>query len=136
MSSDRLFFRFGSKVNAGGTPTISLLLSTIVAIIFILGTFERVIAMLSFFFVANYTLSYWSVFVLRKKEPSMPRPYRAWGYPYTTALALIGSILFLIGSIVTDRHNAPLALLLLIASYPIYRLAKYAGRDKPNEATP
>jgi basic amino acid/polyamine antiporter, APA family len=134
MSSDRLFFRFGTKVNAGGTPTISLLLSTIVAIIFILGTFERVIAMLSFFFVANYTLSYWSLFVLRKKEPSMPRPYRAWGYPYTTALALIGSILFLIGSIVTDRHNAPLALLLLIASYPIYRLAKYAGRERRNEA--
>jgi basic amino acid/polyamine antiporter, APA family len=135
MSSDRLFFRFGSKVNAGGTPTISLLLSTIVAIVFILGTFERVIAMLSFFFVANYTLSYWSVFVLRKKEPSMPRPYRAWGYPYTTALALIGSILFLVGSIVTDRHNAPLALLLLVASYPIYRLAKYAGRVRANEAT-
>ncbi len=135
MSSDRLFFRFGAKVNAGGTPTISLLLTTIVAIIFILGTFERVIAMLSFFFVANYTLSYWSLFVLRKKEPSLPRPYRAWGYPYTTALALIGSILFLVGSIVTDRHNAPLALLLLVASYPIFLLVKYAGRARSNETT-
>ncbi len=135
MSSDRLFFRFGATVNAGGTPTISLLLSTIVAIIFILGTFERVIAMLSFFFVANYTLSYWSLFVLRKKEPSMPRPYRAWGYPYTTALALIGSILFLIGSIVTDRHNAPLALLLLVASYPLFLLVKYAGRKRNSEAS-
>jgi APA family basic amino acid/polyamine antiporter len=91
--------------------------------------------MLSFFFVANYTLSYWSVFALRKNEPSMPRPYRAWGYPYTTALALAGSILFLIGSIVTDRHNAPLALLLLVASYPIYRLAKYVGRERSGEAT-
>jgi basic amino acid/polyamine antiporter, APA family len=128
MSSDRLFFRFGAKVNAGGTPTISLLLTTIVAIIFILGTFERVIAMLSFFFVANYALSYWSLFALRKKEPSLPRPYRAWGYPYTTALALVGSILFLVGSILTDRQNAPLALLLLIASYPIFRLIKWAGR--------
>src|SRR6202012_6201474 len=122
-----------TKVNAGGTPTISLLLSTVVAIIFILGTFERVIAMLSFFFVANYTLSYWSLFVLRKKEPSMPRPYRAWGYPYTTALALIGAILFLIGSIVTDQHNAPLALLLLIASYPIYRLGPKARGERKKE---
>jgi APA family basic amino acid/polyamine antiporter len=128
MSSDRLFFRFGAKVNAGGTPTISLLLTTIVAIIFILGTFERVIAMLSFFFVANYTLSYWSLFALRKKEPLLPRPYRAWGYPYTTAMALIGSILFLVGSILTDRQNAPLALLLLVASYPIFRVIKWAGR--------
>ena len=53
MSSDRLFFKQAAKVNKGGTPTVSLLLSTIVGVIFILGSFERVIAMLSFFFVAN-----------------------------------------------------------------------------------
>ncbi len=128
MSCDGLFFRQAAKVNAGGTPTIALLLSTIVGVLFVLGPFERVIALLSFFFVANYTLSYVSLFVLRKKEPQMPRPYKAWGYPYTTTIALTGSILFLIGSIATDRQNAPLALLLLIASYPVYRAMKYATR--------
>src|SRR5256714_6295176 len=81
MSTDRLFFRPFTKVNSGGTPTFSLLLSTIVGIIFVLGSFQRVIAMLSFFFVANYTLSYLSVFVLRFREPQLDRPYRAWGYP-------------------------------------------------------
>jgi APA family basic amino acid/polyamine antiporter len=126
MSCDGLFFRQAAKVNAGGTPTVALLLSTIVGVLFVLGPFERVIAMLSFFFVANYTLSYASLFVLRKKEPEMPRPYKAWGYPYTTTIALTGSILFLIGSIATDRQNAPLALLLLVASYPVYRAMKYA----------
>ncbi len=54
------------------------------------GTFERVIDMLSFFFVANYTLSYSSLFLLRKREPQMARPYRAWGYPWTTGIALTG----------------------------------------------
>src|SRR5262249_24444477 len=68
MSSDRLFFRNASRVNSGGTPVPALLLSTIVGILFVLGSFERVIAMLSFFFVANYTLSYTSVFMLRKRE--------------------------------------------------------------------
>jgi APA family basic amino acid/polyamine antiporter len=55
----------------------------------------------------------------------MPRPYRAWGYPYTTAVALIGSLLFLIGSILTDRDNAPLAAGMLILSYPVFRLMKF-----------
>jgi basic amino acid/polyamine antiporter, APA family len=127
MSCDGLFFRQAAKVNAGGTPAFALFLSTLVGVAFVLFPFERVIAMLSFFFVANYTLSYASLFVLRKREPQMPRPYRAWGYPYTTAIALAGSILFLIGSIATDRQNAPLALLALIASYPIYRVMKYAA---------
>jgi APA family basic amino acid/polyamine antiporter len=96
-------------------------------VLFVLGSFERVIAMLSFFFVADYTLTYISVFVLRKKEPDMPRPYRAWGYPWTTAIALIGSILFLVGSILTDRDNAPLALGMLVLSYPVYRVLKWGA---------
>jgi len=83
--------------------------------------------MLSFFFVANYTLTYTSLFVLRKKEPQMDRPYRAWGYPWTTAIALIGSVLFLIGSIATDRDNAPLALGMLVLSYPVFRAMKWAS---------
>ena len=127
MSADGLFFRPASRVNKGGTPTLALFLSGAVGILFILGSFERVIAMLSFFFVANYTLSYTSLFVLRQKEPDMPRPYRAWGYPWTTGIALAGSILFLIGSIATDRDNAPLAAGMLILSYPIFRAMKYAA---------
>jgi APA family basic amino acid/polyamine antiporter len=134
MSCDGLFFRRAAKVNAGGTPAFALFLSTVVAIVFVLFSFERVIAMLSFFFVANYTLSYASLFLLRRKEPDMPRPYRAWGYPYTTGIALGGSILFLIGSIATDRNNAPLALLMLILSYPIYRTIKFVASRKGAEA--
>lgn len=124
MSADRLFFKRASHVNTGGTPVTALLLSTIVGIVFVLGSFERVIAMLSFFFVANYTLSYTSLFILRKREPNLPRPYRAWGYPWTTAAALLASAVFLIGSIATDRDNAPLAAGMLIASYPIFWIMK------------
>jgi APA family basic amino acid/polyamine antiporter len=131
MSCDGLFFRSASRVNAGGTPTLALLLSTIVGVLFVLGSFERVIAMLSFFFVANYMLSYTSVFVLRKKEPQMPRPYRARGYPWTTAIVLAASVLFLVGSIATDRQNAPLALVMLVLSYPVFLAMKWVSRPQP-----
>jgi APA family basic amino acid/polyamine antiporter len=134
MSCDGLFFRRAAKVNEGGTPTLSLLLSTVVGVLFVLGSFERVIAMLSFFFVANYTLTYTSLFVLRRREPQMERPYRAWGYPWTTGIALTGSVLFLIGSIATDRENAPLALLMLVLSYPVFRVLKWAAnREQATE---
>ena len=128
MSCDGLFFRQAAKVNAGGTPTISLLLSTIAGVLFVLGSFERVIAMLSFFFVANYMLTYASLFILRKREPQMNRPYRAWGYPWTTGIALGASLCFLIGSIVADRENAPLALAMLVLSYPVFRVLKWVKR--------
>jgi amino acid transporter len=97
-----------------------------IAVLFIVfgQTFERVITILAFFFVANYTLSFISVFVLRRREPDKERPYRAWGYPWTTALALIGSILFLAGAIASDTRNSVYALLLLAVSYPVFRFVR------------
>lgn len=137
MSSDGLFFRRASRVNAGGTPGLALLLSTLAGITFVLGSFERVIAMLSFFFVANYTLSYISLFRLRQREPELARPYRAWGYPWTTGAALIASGMFLAGSLLTDQRNAPLAFIILLVSYPVYRAVKWAASSSSaNTTTP
>ena len=126
ISRDGLFIRKAAQVNKGGTPTLALFTSAGVALLFIgFGrTFEKVITILAFFFVANYTLSFISVFVLRRREPEKERPYRAWGYPWTTGLALAGSILFLTGAIATDRRNSIYALILLGLSYPLFRLLK------------
>ncbi|HEY2962414.1 MAG TPA: APC family permease [Pyrinomonadaceae bacterium] len=126
MSRDGLFNEKAAVVNRGGTPTVSLFLSAAVAVIFIVfgKTFDKVITILAFFFVANYSLSFVSLFVLRRREPDKPRPYRVWGYPVTPGLALIGSVLFLAGAIYSDRENSFYALLLLAASYPVFRLVK------------
>jgi APA family basic amino acid/polyamine antiporter len=123
MSRDGLLTTKAAVVNEGGTPTMALLASTIVAVIFVVfgRTFERVITVLAFFFVANYTLSFLSVLVLRRREPDKPRPYRAWGYPWTTGLALAGSIAFLIAAIASDTANSLIALVVLAASYPAFR---------------
>jgi APA family basic amino acid/polyamine antiporter len=130
MSRDGLFAKVAATVNKGGTPTVALLFSATiaVAIIWFGKTFDKVIAVVAFFFVANYALSFVSVFVLRRREPDKQRPYRAWGYPYTTALALVGSIAFLIGAVVSDlklgSRDSIYALLLLAASYPVFRVVK------------
>jgi basic amino acid/polyamine antiporter, APA family len=126
LGRDGLVSARAAAVNAGGTPTTALLLSATVAIVFIVfgRTFSAVITVLAFFFVANYALSFAALFVLRHREPARPRPYRAFGYPWTTALALIGSIAFLAGAIVSDTRNSVYALLLLAASYPAFQLLK------------
>jgi len=126
MSRDGLFTTKAAAVNEGGTPTVALFLSALVAVLFIvLGQkFERVITVLAFFFVANYVLSFISLFVLRRREPDKARPYRAWGYPVTPGLALIGSILFLAGAIWVDRGNSLYALGLLAVSYPVFRVMR------------
>ena len=134
MSRDGLFTKSAAAVSAGGTPQVALLLSTAVAVAIILigKKFETVALILAFFFVANYALSFISVFVLRRREPERERPYRAWGYPVTTAVALLGSILFLVGAIASDiagdTRNSIYALLVLGASYPLFRLLRPSAR--------
>jgi APA family basic amino acid/polyamine antiporter len=133
ISRDGLFAKQAAAVNKGGTPTVALVMSAAVAVLVIIfgETFEKVISALAFFFVANYTLSFVSVFVLRRREPEKERPYRAWGYPWTTALALIGSVLFLVGAIAADiaggTRYSIYALGLLAVSYPLFRLLKFTG---------
>jgi APA family basic amino acid/polyamine antiporter len=125
MAQDRLFPRMAASVNAGGTPDVALLVSTIVAALFIAsGTFEQVIGMLAFFFVANYTLSFLTLFVLRRREPATTRPYRAWGHPVTTGIALIASVVFLFAAIGADPRNSLWAAAMLVLSYPAYLLAR------------
>lgn len=126
MGGDRLFWRGATRVNAGGTPTVSLGLSTAAALAMILfsGAFGRLLAALAFFFVTDYALVYLSVFVLRRREPEAPRPYRAWGYPVTTGLALVGSVAFLVGVVWSDTENSVFALVLLALSYPVYLITR------------
>jgi APA family basic amino acid/polyamine antiporter len=121
MSRDRMLPEMFGRINAGGTPAGSLAAGTLVALLFILtNTFDTVLALLAFFFVANYVLSFTSVFVLRRKEPDADRPYRAFGFPWTTGAALAGSVAFLIAAGFSDRTNSLRAALLLAASYPVF----------------
>lgn len=126
MSRDGLFTTRAAVVNDGGTPAVSLWLSALVAVLFIVfgQTFSKVITIVAFFFVANYILSFISLFVLRRREPDTPRPYRAWGHPWTTGFALAGSLLFLAGAIASDTENSLYALALLAVSYPVFLVIK------------
>jgi APA family basic amino acid/polyamine antiporter len=125
MSRDGLFWHRATEVNKGGTPDVALLFSSLLASVFVLsGRVELVIAVLAFFFVANYALSFFSLFVLRRRSFG-GNPYRAKGHPFTTALALIASVAFLIGAIVSDTRNSLYALVVLALTIPLYFLVKW-----------
>jgi APA family basic amino acid/polyamine antiporter len=131
MSRDGWGARRFTHVNPGGTPSIALGISVAVTMAFLLsGSFNRVIAITAFFFVAKYGISYLAVFALRRREPDTPRPYRSFGYPWTAALAVAGSAAFLVGAFFSDERNSLYGLALLLASYPVYRLTKTYARQK------
>jgi APA family basic amino acid/polyamine antiporter len=124
LSRDRLFVPALASVSKGGTPIPAMLLTTIGAVALVLtGTFERLIAIAAFFNVLVYSSGFLALFVLHKKPSYTAIPaFRAWGYPWVPLIALIGSLGFLVGTIFSDRINSGFAIVLMILSYPIFRL--------------
>jgi APA family basic amino acid/polyamine antiporter len=114
MGRDGVFWSRTADVNAGGTPAIATLVTTIVAVgLIATGTFQRLIAMTSFLLAANYCGSCLALIVLRRREPNLPRPFRAWGYPLSAWIVLAGALIFLGGALVGDPGNSLAAIALL-----------------------
>jgi len=122
MSRDRLLPAVFQRVNPGGTPVPALIASTVIALVCIAtNTFNTLLAMLAFLFVANYALVFFALFVSRRRAPHASRPFRVPGYPIIPGLALAGSIAFIVGALIGDRANSMLAIALLVISWPVYR---------------
>lgn len=120
LGRDRLIWARTADVNARGTPGVATIVTTAVAIALIAtGTFERLVAMAAFFLAANYTVSFLALIALRRREPDAPRTFRAWGYPWSAAIVLAGSLAFLIAALVADRVNAIAAIALLAAGLAV-----------------
>jgi APA family basic amino acid/polyamine antiporter len=130
---DGLFTRKAATVSAGGTPRLALAVSSAASIALILsGTFEQIIALATVLFLLNYISAYAALFVLRRREPDLPRPYRAFGFPFTSAIVLVGSVLALIAAAAEDPRSALVSGLLLAACAPVY--AVIARRQRLMEA--
>jgi APA family basic amino acid/polyamine antiporter len=117
------------RVNKGGTPAVALALSVGTALVLIwTNKFQGLLNLCALLFVLQYTASFVSLFVLRRREPDTPRPYRAWAYPWSTAFVLLGSLGFVAGVIYSDTRNSVYSLALLAVSYPVYRLTRREER--------
>lgn len=125
MGRDGLFFRFVTYVNSGGTPTYATILTAGASTLMILtNTYGKLSDIATFFFVLCYASGFASLIRLRQSEPELPRPVRAWGYPFSTWTLLLASLAFLIGVVIGDFSSSLYALAFIAVSYPVYLLIK------------
>jgi len=124
MSRDGLLPQWMTSVNSGGTPAGGLFLCALVVMGLVLsGSFDALIAIASFLFVAVYISGFMALLRLRVQRPGLPRPFKVWGYPWTVLGVLLVSVGFLIASVIGDWMHSLFTLILVAASYPIYLLS-------------
>jgi APA family basic amino acid/polyamine antiporter len=128
---DGLFTRAATRVGAGGTPWAASLLSAgMAALLIASGKFEDIISVAAILVAGMYCVNYVAVIVLRVREPQMPRPFHAWGYPVSTGLVLLGSLAFLVASVHDDRVSVIRAGVLLAAAIPAYMWMRWRQRGR------
>jgi len=116
MGRDGFLWKRTAEVTAAGTPLAATLVTTAVAVVLIAtGTFQKLVAIASFFLVFNYSVCCLALVVLRQREPERPRPFRAWGYPWSAAIVLAGAAAFLVATVIGDTVNAAAAVALMVA---------------------
>jgi APA family basic amino acid/polyamine antiporter len=131
MARDGLFFRRAAEVNEGGTPWFALLVTVGLSLPFVLiGSFETLLAVSSFLFILLYLSGFAALIVLRRREPELERPYKAWGYPWTTMVVIVGSLAFLAAAVAGDSVNAFYAIGSLLLSYPAYLYVRRLSRGE------
>jgi APA family basic amino acid/polyamine antiporter len=123
LGRDGLFLEKAVTVNKGGTPIVALAITVLMALLLIAtGTFEKLFTIYAFFATANNIVLIGALFILRKREPDLPRPFKTWGYPFVPLILLAISIVLFVSFVIGDPKNAVPAVLLIAASLPIYLL--------------
>lgn len=122
MARDGVFFRAAGGVHpVHRTPANALLLHGLVAgVLTLTGTFSDLLTMTAFSSLLFNVLTVVGLFVLRRRRPDLPRPYRAWGYPVVPLLFVAVALFFLVYMPVADPRNTGLGLLLTAAGVPAY----------------
>jgi APA family basic amino acid/polyamine antiporter len=122
MARDGLFFRSAARVDARHhTPAAALLLHGLVAgVLTLTGTYSDLLTLTAFSSLLFNVLTVAGLFVLRRRRPDLPRPYRVWGYPVVPLLFVAVALFFLVYMPVADPRNTGLGLLLTAAGIPAY----------------
>jgi basic amino acid/polyamine antiporter, APA family len=119
----------GSKaaaVSESGTPRTALAATTLIGALLILrGSFEQITNIAAVLFLLVYATTYLALIVLRRREPQTPRPYRAFGFPWTTLIVLFGCLALWVGAVIDDVRSGLYAALLVAACAPVYFMLKW-----------
>ena len=132
LARDRLFPQGLARVHPRfRTPALAITAQAALAGIFALtGAYETLYTKAIYSEWIFYALVTAGIFVLRRRRPDLPRPYRTWGYP-VVPLVFVALALLLLGDTLLERPADALWCLALVASgIPAYLVSKAVARKQ------
>lgn len=110
----KLHSKFQTPVNSGIFMFVMAVLMTFS------GKFDQLTDLVMFVIWIFYTMTFGSVFILRKKQPDLVRPYKVPFYPLVPMIGIIGGSFVVINTLFTQPANAGIGLAITALGLPIY----------------
>jgi len=119
---DGLFFRSAARVDpVFHTPGVSILMLSVWSSVLVLsGKYDELFDFVIFGSWILYAMAGASVFVLRRKRPDLPRPYKTIGYPVVPVLFLAGATVLEISTLITKPRESLAGIALILLGLPFY----------------
>lgn len=125
MAQDGLFFKKVGTLNKNAVPGFGLWIQCVFACLWCLsGKYGDLLDMISFVVVMFYMLTIFGIFILRKKRPETPRPYKAFGYPVLPIIYILMGLAFCLLLIVYKPKFTWPGLIITLIGIPVYYLIK------------
>ena len=124
MARDGLFLPAAASVHPRfHTPAVAIVAQALwTAVLISSGSLSQLVSYTGFAVVLFSAVAVAAVFVLRRREPEAPRPFRAWGYPWAPATFVIASAVMLVNEIMRNGITALAGLAVIAAGVPVYLL--------------
>lgn len=124
MAADNLFLKQAGKLNSKGVPSSALWMQCGWASLLCLsGQYGNLLDYIVFTVLIFYILTIGGIFKLRKDKPLIPRPYKAFGYPFIPILYIILAAFICIVLLITQPIYSGLGLLIVLTGIPLYYLS-------------
>ncbi len=135
MARDGAFFHAMGRVHPKyRTPAFSLVAIAAWSIVLALsGTYDQLYTYVMFMMVLSYVAGVAALFILRRKRPNVPRPYRCTGYPYLPALYLLMAGAWALNSVVTRPKETLIGIAIVFLGAPFYAFWRWQLKRNPKE---
>ena len=122
MARDGVFFQFAKRIQPSfRTPSGALIfLGSLATLLALSGTYEELYSLFVFAVWIFFALTAIALFRLRRKEPDLARPYRAWGHPWTTLIFLVAAVALTVNLWMVRPVRSSLGLSVILAGIPFF----------------
>lgn len=122
MARDGLFFSFVGRIHSRyRTPVYAILLQGIwSAVLAASGSYQQLYTYVIFSGWIFYAAAVLSVIILRRRRPSLKRPYRVWAYPVLPVVFAMGALAVVVNTVLREPGEALIGLSLILIGIPIY----------------